>query len=55
MAEFFDMGGYARFVWSAWSISLIVLTATVILVRGGLRRTFERLQRRHRSRTEAQT
>ena len=36
MVEFFDMGGYARYVWSAWGISVAVLVITVVAVRAFL-------------------
>lgn len=31
MAEFLHMGGYAAFVWSAYSISGVVLIASLLL------------------------
>jgi heme exporter protein D len=31
MAEFFHMGGYAAFVWSAYGISAAVLILSVVL------------------------
>ncbi len=49
MNEFVEMGGYARYVWSAFGISLTVLVATVWLTRRSLRLTRERLARRLQS------
>ena len=31
MSEFFHMGGYAAYVWSAYGISLVVLIMNIIL------------------------
>ena len=31
MSEFFNMGGYAAYVWSAYGISLVVLVMNIIL------------------------
>ncbi len=30
IAQFFDMGGYARFVWPAWGLAVIVLGGLLI-------------------------
>ena len=49
MSEFFAMGGYAKYVWSAWSISIIVLVFTVILTRRALQSTLEQVLRRQQS------
>jgi len=54
MAEFFDMGGYARYVWSAWGISAAVLVITVVAARAGLRTTREQLRVRLQSRSTAE-
>ena len=54
MAEFLDMGGYARYVWSAWGISAVVLAITVALARAGLRNTREQLRVRLQSRAGAE-
>ena len=32
--EWFDMGGYAKEVWSAFGISLVVLVTNVLVARG---------------------
>ncbi len=46
------MGGYARYVWSAYGISVVVLITTVILTRRNLAMTRKRLARRLRSAQE---
>jgi heme exporter protein CcmD len=55
MSEFLAMGGYAKYVWSAWSISVIVLIFTVILTKRALRSTRERVLRRQASQRKVQT
>lgn len=54
MAEFWDMGGYARYVWSSWGISAVVLLAAVIVVRSQLRSTRQQLRLRLQSRASAE-
>lgn len=51
VSEFLTMGGYARFVWPAYGLSLLVLTANVLIpmwrersLRRRLRRRYEREQ-----------
>ncbi|MCP4927960.1 MAG: heme exporter protein CcmD [Gammaproteobacteria bacterium] len=55
MNEFLDMGGYAKYVWSTYSISLIVLTLTVVLCKRTLTNTRKRVLRRQASLKENQT
>ena len=31
MADFFNMGGYAAYVWSAYGISLVVIVLNIVL------------------------
>jgi|TARA_R110000868_G_scaffold53928_1_gene169131 heme exporter protein D len=45
MSEFFDMGGYAVWVWSAWGISAVSLIALIGLVLAERRAAAERLRR----------
>ena len=45
MNDFLAMGGYAQYVWSAYSISLVVLAMTVWLTRRNLAKTRERVTR----------
>jgi heme exporter protein D len=55
MNEFFAMGGYAKYVWSAYSITLVVLIITVILTRQALTRTREQVLRRQLSQKDLQS
>ncbi len=55
MTEFLDMGGYARFVWSAYGISLTVLSITVWLTKRSLTATRERLKQRLQSQRTVQS
>ena len=45
MSEFFDMGGYAVWVWSAWGISAAALITLVGFVLAERRAASERLRR----------
>ena len=55
MANFLEMGGYARFVWGAFGFSLVVLIGTVWLAKRGLRQTREQLTRRLQSQQGVQS
>ncbi|MEJ2760221.1 MAG: heme exporter protein CcmD [Gammaproteobacteria bacterium] len=51
LSAFLNMGGYARFVWPAYGLSLLVLMANVVIpmwreraLRRRLRRRYEREQ-----------
>jgi heme exporter protein D len=46
MSEFFAMGGYAKYVWSSFGITAIVLMVNLLAARRQLRQTRERLQLR---------
>ena len=46
MAEFFHMGGYAFYVWTAYALVLVVLVGNVVAARLGQKRLLERLARR---------
>ena len=46
MIEFLAMGGYAKYVWSAFGISLLVLFAAVYLNKRYLAGTQQRVLRR---------
>ena len=39
MMEFFEMGGYASYVWSAFGLTTLVLVANIISARNLLKRT----------------
>lgn len=44
MAEFFDMGGYAGFVWTAYGISAAALIWLAVSSRGQLKQTSEAVE-----------
>jgi heme exporter protein D len=45
MAEFFAMGGYAPYIWSAYALALVVLVGMVVLTIARHRRTRRTLAR----------
>jgi len=47
ITAFLAMGGYARFVWPAYGLTLLVLTANVMLPLWRERALRRRLRRRH--------
>jgi heme exporter protein CcmD len=52
LATFLDMGGYARWVWSAYGISLFSIAAMLVLSLRSLKareREFEQLRAQRRS------
>jgi heme exporter protein CcmD len=49
MSDFLAMGGYAKYVWSAYSISLVVLIFVVVLTKRALANTQLRAIRRQAS------
>jgi heme exporter protein D len=55
MSEFLAMGGYAKYVWSAYGISLVVLTLTVILTLRSFKATRSRVLKRQQSQKELQS
>jgi heme exporter protein CcmD len=55
MSDFLAMGGYAKYVWSAYSISLIVLVITVIASKRMLTNTRQNVLRRQASQKEMQS
>lgn len=50
MRDFFGMGGYALWVWSAYALTVAVMLANVVAARGRLRRTLARLRARSEGR-----
>lgn len=46
MSEFFAMGGYARWVWSSFGLTALVLIINVVLAGRRYRRALARLQTR---------
>ena len=52
MKEFFDMGGYAAFVWPAYAITFVVIALNVFWARRALRRSQRDARRRLQMRKE---
>ena len=52
--DFFSMGGYATYVWSAYGISFVVLILNIILPLLRERKTIRELQRRLQSQKDKQ-
>lgn len=48
LSDFFNMGGHALYVWSAFGISLLLMAANILLPWWGLKRTRQQLQRQLR-------
>ncbi len=46
MREFFDMGGYAAFVWPAYAVTLAVVVLNVLWARRALERSRAEARRR---------
>jgi len=53
MKEFFDMGGYAFYVWSSYGLALVVLVANWVLPLRRRRQLINELERRERRRRAA--
>ncbi|HSH41601.1 MAG TPA: heme exporter protein CcmD [Arenicellales bacterium] len=53
-AEFFNMGGYAFYVWTSFGLALIVLVGNVMWVLNRKRRILENLKRAAMVRGERQ-
>lgn len=45
MEEFLAMGGYAKYVWGSYGVSLIVLLTTVWLTKQQFRATYRQVSR----------
>lgn len=43
MAEFFAMGGYAAYVWSAYALTLVILMANLFAARTRFKSTIRQL------------
>ncbi len=52
MAEFFDMGGYALYVWGSFGMTALLMIAETVLVRGRRRSILNRISRMVRMKTE---
>ncbi len=46
MSQFFDMGGYAAFVWPSYALTLIVVALNIVWARRSLARSREEARRR---------
>ena len=53
MNEFFAMGGYAAYVWSAFGLTLLMLVANIVAARRQFRLTKLRLAQRLSGQPEA--
>jgi heme exporter protein D len=52
VAEFFDMGGYALYVWSSFGATALLMILEPIFLRGRRRAVLQRISRLIRIRTE---
>ncbi|MDX1443834.1 MAG: heme exporter protein CcmD [Gammaproteobacteria bacterium] len=50
MSEFFAMGGYAAYVWSAFGITAFTMIVLAVLARRADRRALDRIRRREENR-----
>jgi heme exporter protein CcmD len=53
MSAFFDMGGYAAFVWPAYGVTLVVVVLNIVWARQSLARARQDARRRLAARAEA--
>ncbi|HEY4749073.1 MAG TPA: heme exporter protein CcmD [Steroidobacteraceae bacterium] len=53
MSAFFDMGGYAAFVWPAYSVTFAVVVLNIVWARQSLARARQDARRRLAARAEA--
>ncbi|HID49639.1 MAG TPA: heme exporter protein CcmD [Chromatiales bacterium] len=54
-AEFFNMGGYALYVWSSFGVTAALMLAEPLLLRQRRRSVLRRLRRLNRLQREEQT
>ena len=52
LADFFDMGGYAAYVWPSYALTLIVVVLNIVWARRLLLKSREEARRRLAMRTE---
>ena len=52
LAEFFDMGGYALYVWGSFGATAVLMIAEPILLRGRRRAVLQRIARLIRIQSE---
>jgi len=53
MRAFFDMGGYAAFVWPAYAVTLVVVVLNIVWARRSLERSLAEARRRLQMQGEA--
>lgn len=53
MKAFFDMGGYAAFVWPAYAVTLAVVVLNIVWARRSLARSWREARRRLQIQGEA--
>ena len=53
MTEFLEMGGYAKYVWSAFGLTLVVLVANIVVARQQFRAVRTRLAQRWANQQES--
>jgi heme exporter protein CcmD len=53
MRSFFDMGGYAAFVWPAYAVTLAVIGLNIVWARRALARAREEARQRLQTQREA--
>jgi heme exporter protein CcmD len=53
MNEFFNMGGYARFVWPSYALTLAIVVLNIVWARRSLARARAEARRRLPSRSSA--
>jgi len=42
---FFEMGGYGEFVWSAFGLTLLLITIEIVVVRNQFKKVVQRVKR----------
>ncbi len=52
MAEFFDMGGYALYVWGSFGVSALAMILEPLLVRNRRQHALKRIARLNRIKSE---
>lgn len=52
LGEFFEMGGYGKYVWSCYGICLIALALNIILPKIKQQKTLQALQKKLHSATD---
>jgi len=55
LVEFFDMGGYALYVWSSFGVTALLMLAEPLLLKTRRRNVLRRLKRLIRIQTEEQS